>query len=248
MERMTSWMTGLGLLALTSVLPASPLQGTVDESLVGHLHTLEGTEVASVNGWAPEEVLDLGEGRAVVLWRSLPRRHYLRIELWSPSGDSYRRTWPGEDAEGWYQGEARLRPNGSTRELLLSHAVVAENFEVPLLRRHRVYRIDGERLVLAGERVAKALTDSQRVNLAALKVAEGDIAGARRVAAGLRGREPRARAAVARSRSPGAAHDTALREELQQLAGRNDPAGKRAAGAWLKLVLSGSETTGGPER
>jgi hypothetical protein len=249
MERMTMWMVGLGFFALASAVPASPLQGTVDESLVGHLHTLEGTELASMTGWAPEEVLDLGEGRAVVLWRSLPRRNYLRIELWAPSGDSYRRTWPGEDdAEGWYQGEARLRPNGSTRELLLSHAVVAENFEAPLLRRHRVYRIDGERLVLAGERVAKALTDSQRVNLAALRVAEGDVAGARKVAAGLRGREPRARAAVARSQAPGAAHDTALREELQQLAGRNDRAGKQAAGAWLKLVLSGSETTGGPER
>lgn len=234
------------MVALATSAAASPLEGTVDDSLVGHLRTAEGATLASVPGWAPEDVLDLGEGRAVVLWSSLPRRNYLRLELWSPWADGYRRTWPDapEDAT-WYQGEARLRPNGTAREVLVSHAVVPENFEAPLLRRHRVYRVVGGRLELAGERVAKPLTDAQRVNLAALRAAEGDAAGAREIAAGLTAREPRARAAAARSLAPGAAHDTALRQELRGLVGRADGAGKAAAAAMLRLALDGSQTTGG---
>lgn len=242
-------MLALGLSALGAAAAASPLAGSVDESLVGHLSTSQGVELVSRAGWAPEEILDLGAGRALVLWRSLPRRSYLAVELWSPGDDGYQRSWPDSaDAAPFYQGEARLRPNGAARELLLSHAVVGDNFDAPLLRRHRVYRIQGERLELAGERVAKPLTDSQRVNLAVLRAAEGDPAGARRISEGIQDREPRARAAVARSRTPAAAHDVALREELQELAGRSDAAGKAAAAAWLRLALDGSEKTEGSDR
>lgn len=246
---MMSRMMVLGVLALAASASASPLEGTVDDSLVGHLRTPKGLEVATRAGWAPEEVLDLEEGRALVLWRSLPRRNYLEIEVYAPRGDGYLRTWPeGDGDHALYRGEARLRPNGAAREVLVSHAVVSDNFEAPLLRRHRVYRIEGERLRLAGERVAKPLTDAQRVNLSALRAAEGDAAAARRAAAGIRAREPRARAAVARSQAPGAAHDTALREELHDLAGRHDAAGKAAAGAWLRLALDGSDSQESSDR
>lgn len=101
----------LGLLPLA--LAAAGLETSYDpEADVGCLRVGR-VELVRKQGWTPEEVLPVPtpEGPAqLVLWRSTPRRNYLRLELWLPEVTGMRRTWPSHgEGPDWYRAELERR-------------------------------------------------------------------------------------------------------------------------------------------
>lgn len=163
------------------------------DAAVGSLALLrsEGDDqiVTTREGWVPEEILevDLDVPAVVVLWRSFPRRQYLRPELWV-AGDEPRRVWPRAGEErSLYEGRVRYDRKGSRPVLDLEFALVGENFEFPLLKKRERWAFSQHAARRVAVQVDEPAGSAQVLNRIADLHDEGDAAAARALGATLEG-------------------------------------------------------------
>ncbi len=208
-------------------------------SMTGQLLGQDGFDVlATQEGWSVDSIQKLDSRRVLVLWSSAPRYNYLRPEIWIQDGEAAHRQWPpAGEAMDWYKAEARLRKSGDTTDLLVRRALVGENFDAPLLFERLVFRLTPKGLTRTGSRTEKILTESQRLNMMAARIAEGKPLKARREAKRLKSPEYRTRATILLAETSDAEHFETLRQELARRAARPDRAGQLAAEALLRFKL-----------